>query len=218
MVAEAVSKIPVVVIHGALRSQAGLWPVVWYLRRHGFDARGFGYQTRTHSLERHGERLEEFIGGWLGTQVPVLGMLTHSMGGLVARSYLARAAAAEQSQRQRVVMLAPPNQGAALAASMQGFAPFHWILGMAAAELQPERVARMGPPPASAEILVLAGGRLAGDVGYTRRIVGNNDGLVSVVETALPGVVPELIGGVHTTLQWRPAVLRRAAGFLAGGR
>ena len=216
MVAEAVNKIPVVVIHGALRSQAGLWPIVWYLRRHGLAARPFGYQTRAHTLAQHAERLEGFITGWLGAQVPVLGILTHSMGGLVARAYLARATAATQSRRQRVVMLAPPNQGAALAASMQGFPPFRWLYGRAADELLPDRVATLGSPPVSAELLVLAGGRHDSEVGYTRRIAGNNDGLVSVAETALPGVVPEFVGGVHSTLQWRPAVLRRAVRFLAG--
>ncbi len=216
MVAEDLSKIPVVVIHGALRSQVGLWPIVWYLRRLGFAARPFGYQTRAHSLVRHAERLEGFVTGWLGAEVPVLGILTHSMGGLVARAYLARATAATQSRRQRVVMLAPPNQGAALAASMQGFAPFRWLYGLAAGELLPDRVAALGPPPASAEVLILAGGRHGSEVGYTRRIVGNNDGLVSVAETALPGVVPEFVGGVHSTLQWRPAVLGRAGRFLAG--
>ena len=211
-----VAATPVVVIHGALRSQAGLWPIVWYLRRQGFAARAFGYATRRHSLAQHGERLEEFLAGWLKGQVPTLGILTHSMGGLVARAYLARAGAAAQSQRQRVVMLAPPNQGAALAASMRGFRPFHWLYGAAAEELQPERAATLGSPPGSAELLILAGGKHDSEVGYTRRIAGNNDGRVGVAETALPGVPPVFVGGLHSTMQWRPAVLRRAASFLAG--
>lgn len=216
MVAAKVIGAPVVVIHGALRSQAGLWPVVWYLRRAGFDARAFGYATRTHSLERHGERLEQFLAAWLGGPVPTLGILTHSMGGLVARSYLARAAAATQSQAQRVVMLAPPNQGAALAERMKDFRPYRWLYGAAADELLPTRAALLPPPPPSAAVLVLAGGRHGSEVGYSRRIAGNNDGLVGVAETALPGVAPEFVGGVHSTLQWRPQVLRRAVRFLAG--
>lgn len=216
MVAEAVTRRPVVVIHGALRSRAGLWPIVRFLARAGFEARAFGYATRSETLVRHGERLEEFLGGWLKGQVPVLGLLTHSMGGLVARAYLARAGAARQSLAQRLVMLAPPNQGAVLAERMRGFSPFRWLYGAAAEELLPTRVAELAPPPGSASVLVLAGGRTSGERGYTSRIPGNNDGLVGVAETALPGVVPEFVGGVHSTLQWRPDVLRRAAAFLAG--
>jgi len=216
VVAEAVTRRPVVVIHGALRSRAGLWPIVRFLRKAGFDARAFGYATRSESLEQHGERLERFVDDWLMGQVPVMGILTHSMGGLVARAYLARAGAARQSQAQRLVMLAPPNQGAVLAARMRGFSPFRWLYGLAAEELQPERVARLPTPPASAAVLVLAGGRPGSEVGYTRRIPGNNDGLVSVAETALPGIDPEFVGGVHSTLQWRRDVLGRAAQFLGG--
>lgn len=215
MVAEGLSRLPVVVVHGALRSQLGLWPIVWYLRRCGFDARAFGYATRAQSLAQHAERLERFIGAWLAEPVPTLGILSHSMGGLVARAYLARAGAAAQSRRQRVVMLAPPNRGAALAEQMRDFRPFRWLYGAAADELQPARALALPAPPATADILVLAGGRRSGEIGYSRRIPGNNDGLVGVDETALPGISPEFVGGVHSTLQWRPTVLQRAARFLA---
>lgn len=212
----APAPIPVVVIHGALRSRAGLWPVVRYLRNRGFQAAAFGYATRTDSLERHAERLEAFIDTWLkGQTVPMLGILTHSMGGLVARAYLARPGAAVQATRQRLAMLGPPNQGAALAATLRGFRPFRWLYGAAAEVLQPDRAATLPPPPVSAEVLILAGGKRKGERGYSRWIAGNNDGLVGVAETALPGIVPEMIGGAHSLLQWRPAVLARAAAFLA---
>lgn len=218
MVAAGVS-LPVVVIHGALRSRAGLWPVVLYLRRRGFQAVAFGYNTRRDPLAAHAARLEAFLDTWLaGQPVPVLGILTHSMGGLVARAYLDRPGAARHALRQRVAMLAPPNQGAALAARMQGFSPFRWLYGAAARELHPERCSGLPLPPPSAEVLVLAGGKRAGERGYLPWIAGNNDGLVSVAETALPGVEPELIGGSHSLLQWRPSVLARAATFLASGR
>ncbi len=214
MVAARVTGMPVVVLHGALRSAVGLWPVVWYLRRHGLAARAFDYATRRDSLATHAERLEQFIAGWLGGPVPVLGIVSHSMGGLVARAYLARPGAAQQSQHQRVVMLAPPNRGAALAASLRDVPGFRWLYGAAAEALLPDAAAKLATPPASARVLVLAGGRLHGDVGYSRWLAGNNDGLVCVEETALPGVTPELVGGPHSTLQWRPAVLRRAVKFL----
>ncbi len=218
MVAEGVT-IPVVVIHGALRSRAGLWPVVRYLRGRGFEAAAFGYATRRDDLEQHGARLEAFIDTWLkGQQVPVLGILTHSMGGLVARAYLARAGAARQAERQRVAMLAPPNQGAILAEKLQRFRPFRWLYGAAAEELRPARAAALPLLPATAEALILAGGRPAGERGYLRWIPGNNDGLVGLAETALPGIDPELIGGSHSLLQWRPSVLSRAAAFLRDGR
>lgn len=211
---DAGARLPVVLIHGALRTRAGLWPVAWYLRRFGLDARPFGYDTRGASLEEHGAALARFIATWQAERpFRRLGLLTHSMGGLVARAYLARPEAAEHCDEQRLVMLAPPNQGAWLADKMRDFRPFHWLYGAAAEELQPARVASLPPPPASARVLILAGGALTGDVGVLRRIPGNNDGLVRLVETALPGIEPVLVGGAHSALQWRREVLRRAIDF-----
>jgi pimeloyl-ACP methyl ester carboxylesterase len=213
---------PVVLIHGALRSRAGLAPVAWYLRRFGLDARPFGYDTRGASLEAHGEALERFIDEWRGARaegeagLPRLGILTHSMGGLVARAYLARRGAQAQSARQRLVMLAPPNRGAWLAQRFRDFAPFRWLYGAAAEELLPERAAELPVPPPSADVLIIAGGR-GDERGYLRAIPGDNDGLVGVDETHLPGIAPVMVRGAHSLLQWRRDVLRDAARFLVDG-
>jgi len=205
--------LPVVLIHGALRSRAGLAPVAWYLRRLGLDARPFGYDTRRGTLEEHGAALERFVEAWQPGPVPVLGILSHSMGGLVARAYLARESAKAQSTRQRIVMLGPPNQGAWLAEHFRNFRPFRWLYGAAAAELLPERVSALAPPPESADVMIVAGGR-GHEGGYMRAIPGDNDGLVGVSETALPGVAPVLVHGAHSLLQWRRDILQSAARFL----
>ncbi|HET6583831.1 MAG TPA: hypothetical protein VFG69_10290, partial [Nannocystaceae bacterium] len=91
---------------------------------------------------------------------------------------------------------------------------FLWLLyGDAVAELQPSRVLALPPLPDSARVLVLAGGR--GDPrGYNPSLAGDDDGVVALAEMGLPGIAPELVGGVHALLQWRPAVLDRAAAFL----
>jgi pimeloyl-ACP methyl ester carboxylesterase len=211
---------PVVLIHGALRSRAGMWPTALALRRLGFDARVFGYATRRAGLDQHARELVGFIDRWQGARPwPVLGIVTHSMGGLVARAYLGLEEARAQSVAQRLVMIAPPNRGAHLAGLMRGWAPFHWIYGHAAAELQPDRVARLATPPVSTDVLLIAGGRPSGDRGYLGLIPGNNDGLVGIAETRIddrPELEPELVPSSHSWLQWRPRVIRRAAAFLGG--
>jgi pimeloyl-ACP methyl ester carboxylesterase len=209
---------PVVLIHGALRWKLGLIPTARFLKKRGFDARIFGYATRRHTLDEHGEMLEAFIHDWLGERpAPVLGFVTHSMGGLVARSYLARAKARAHSRSQRLVMLAPPNQGSKLAQINQELRPFHWLYGKAASELLPDNVQSMPLPPSTAQVIVFAGGRLDGREGYHPSLDGNDDGVVAVRETQLGDVEPELVGGVHSFLQWRTDVLERAARFLVDG-
>jgi hypothetical protein len=212
---DARSGIPVVLLHGALRSPLGMAPTARFLARHGFRSRTIGYRTRRASLAGHAERIEHEIRDWLGDDVqPVLGILTHSMGGLVARALLARPSLQALALQQRLVMLAPPNQGAVLAVRNRHRRPFRWLYGHAVDELQPQRVADLPLPPPSCRTLILIGGTGDGR-GYNPMIAGDDDGVVASAETALPGLKPEFVGGLHSTLQWRADVLARAAAFLS---
>lgn len=209
---------PILLLHGALRGRLGLVPTMMYLQQHGFRARPFGYATRRETLNQHAANVEAFVEGWLGEQapVPMLGILTHSMGGLVARAYLGRPAATRHAERVRLVMMAPPNQGAQLAREFQTWPVYQWVYGAAAQELQPERVTQLPLPPEHCEVCILAGGR-GHDSGINPRLDGDDDGVVSVQETRLPGVDPIMVGGVHSFMQWRPAVLQRAVRFFQDG-
>ncbi len=209
----SVKRIPVVVLHGALRSTVGLQPTARFLRARGLDARPFGYPTRRGGLIEHGRALDSFIRDWIGDRPPVIGFLTHSMGALVVRAYFEITGALGPAQR--VVMLSPPNQGSRLARINARRRVFHWLYGDAATELVPERVAQLRPLPPSVALLVLAGGR--GDPrGYNPLLPGDDDGVVAHSEMVLGDVQPQLVGGVHALLQWRPQVLERAATFLRG--
>jgi pimeloyl-ACP methyl ester carboxylesterase len=205
---------PVVLVHGALRSRMGLLPTARWLARRGLAAWTFGYPTRRGDLQAHGDALARWLDRRLeGEHVPVLGFLTHSMGGLVVRAYLLRHAG-RHADRHRVVMLSPPNRGAELAERNSKNPLMRWLYGDAAEELRPHRVQRLPGLPPGTDALVLAGAR--GDPrGYNRYISsGDDDGVVGVAEMALPGVEPTVVGGLHAFLQWRPAVLARAAAFL----
>lgn len=205
---------PVALLHGAMRGPKGMLPTARALEGAGFRARAFGYATRRRDLAGHAESLEAELRAWLGSEGPeAIGLLTHSMGGLVARALLDRPSFRAWAPRQRMVMLAPPNQGSSLAQQLHDFPPFHWVYGRAAAELQPGPIARLAPPPDSCATLILVGGR--GDPrGYNPLIAGDDDGVVATADTPLPGVSSEFVGGLHSTLQWRKDVLDRAARFL----
>lgn len=208
-------RLPVVLLHGALRSSWGLLPTAVLLRRHGLAVRGFDYPTRRGTLTQHAARLQEFIRTWQPTPPPVLGFVTHSMGALVVRAYLAEHA--DPATRHRVVMLSPPNQGSQLAARNEAGVLFRWVYGDAARELVPARARALPSVPDNADVLVLAGGR--GDPrGYNPLLSGDDDGVVAVSEMGMPGVDPVVVGGVHAMMQWRPAVLTRAADFILAGQ
>lgn len=209
-------RLPVVLVHGALRSRWGLVPTAAWLARQGMDARPFGYPTRRGTVHDHAKRLAEFLDAAVGTsRPPVLGFVTHSMGALVVRAYLSRYGDRHASA-QRVVMLSPPNRGAILAERNLDDRLARLAYGDALDELRPHVATALPEPPASASVLVLAGGR--GDArGFNPKIPGDNDGVVGVDEMSLPGSEPRFVGGVHALLQWRPDVLARAARFLLSG-
>ncbi len=203
---------PVVCIHGALRSRLGMWPTAAYLRRQGFDAKTFGYPTRTGQLLDHARRLDAFLQAWRPEGLSELGFLTHSMGGLVVRAWLAIHGGALDV---RVAMLSPPNQGSALARRNANNPLFHLLYGDAAAALSAPTPPDLPPTPPGVRVLVLAGGK--GDPsGYNPLLEGDDDGVVAVAEMGLPDVEPTFVGGVHGALQWRPSVVDRAASFLRG--
>ncbi len=201
---------PVLCIHGALRSRLGMWPTALYLRRLGFDARTFGYATRTGGLQDHARALDACIRAWLPEDLPRIGFITHSMGGLVVRAWLAHFA---PSVAVRVAMLSPPNQGSALARANADNPLFRMLYGDAARVLLEPGFPGLPPAVDNAEVLVLAGGR-GSPQGYNRALHGDNDGVVAVEEMSLPGMPMEFVGGVHGVLQWTPSILQRAASFL----
>jgi hypothetical protein len=205
--------VPAILLHGALRSRLGLLPTAAYLRRRGVDARPFGYTTRRGSLLDHARALDRFVLASFDRAPPVLGFVTHSMGALVVRAWLGLLDAGGRGPSQRIVMLSPPNHGSKLAEHHRGRGVVRLLYGDAARELQPARVAELPALPPSAHVLVLAGGR--GDPrGWNPLLEGDDDGVVAVGEMGLPGVEPQVVGGVHALLQWRPRVLDRAAVFL----
>jgi hypothetical protein len=208
--------IPVLCIHGALRSRLGMWPTARAFGRLGFDARTYGYPTRHGTLEIQGRRLADFIAAWIGDEPPeVLGFFTHSMGGLVVRAWLPHAARVLPGVVQRVVMLSPPNRGSQLARLHRDNPLFNWMYGDAALELGSDAASKLPGAAADVDVLVLAGG--TGSVGYNPRLIGDDDGVVAISEMGLPGVDPVLVGGVHSILQWSPALIRRAARFIRTG-
>ncbi len=142
--------------------------------------------------------------------------VTHSMGGILVRQYLSTR---EIRGLERVVMLAPPNQGSQLA-DYVGASPLKKVY-------EPEVLAqlgtgeesvprRLGPP--DFELGVIAGTR------NRRKLLPGtpdepSDGVVAVKETQLPSMKDFLeIPVTHTTIVWNDEVRRQTVHFLRNGR
>lgn len=144
-------------------------------------------------------------------------IVTHSLGGLVARGLIATH---RPSKLGRVVMLAPPNQGSELADLLFDLKLSASILGPVGGVLRTQRLradaALLGPVDYELGIV-------AGNVSLTpipeRILPRPHDGKVSVASTLLEGMADHIVVPVpHSLMPVHPASIAQAIAFLGGGR
>ena len=207
----------VILLHGLCRSSRSMAPMEKALIRAGFSTDNVSYPSRSHAIERLsedaiGQALERGTGHADGR----IHFVTHSLGGILVRSYLDRHSLPRLGQ---VVMLAPPNQGSEVVDRIGAWALFGWLNGPAGRELgtaassTPNRLGRANFP-----VGVIAGNR-SWNLINSLLIPGPNDGKVSVERTRLAGMADHLVmAATHTFLMRHPTVIRQTIAFLRRGR
>lgn len=205
----------VLLLHGMGRSPDLFRTMERELRAAGYDAVAISYPSLTKDVAGHADQVEQLLA--LSQDVDRVSFVTHSLGGLVVRELLNRGAVwRDKLALGRVVMIAPPNQGSMLAESLAVLLPYHWIGGPSATEIA------AGPPfaplPPSAEVAVIAGGTDSG-TGFNPLLPENNDGVVTLSETRLPGARDHLVvEAPHTVIAGNPETIAATLKFLETGR
>jgi len=103
----------VVLVHGLGGSRLDMWPLSRRLKRCGYTVRNWGYRSIGQRIETHADRLAKDLIA-IDADMPAgkIHLVTHSMGGIIARTLFANHAI---DNLGRVVMLAPPHQGSHVA-------------------------------------------------------------------------------------------------------
>jgi len=205
----------VVLVHGLFRSERSMRPIASRLEQAGYRTYSLDYPSTQLGPDALVENVAEQIARCCADATR-LHLVTHSLGGLLVRSYLVKHRPAALG---RVVMLAPPNHGSEWVDRFGRQRWFRWLLGPTAVELG------TGPtsfasrlPPADYELGVIAGTR-NWRPGATSVLGGPSDGTVSVASARLDGMrdfleVPES----HTFIMRSDAVAEQVRAFLADGR
>jgi pimeloyl-ACP methyl ester carboxylesterase len=212
----------VVLLHGLNRTQLSMAPLALALRRRGHHVSNRYYHSRAATIEQHADCLLERLRRDAGTasQAGPVHFVAHSMGCLVVRAALARCApdALPLARPGRFVMIAPPNRGSELAARLSGRRVWDVMLGRRALQqlAQAQLAEAYGSPPLP--FGVIAGGRGDGR-GWNPLLPGDDDGVVTVAGTHLPGEADHVVlRALHTTLPWRRETARHVQHFLDTGR
>jgi len=213
-------KRPVILLHGLGRSLHSMQLLSRALLAADYDPYCIDYPSRKMTIIEAAAHIERLIARDLADQRPFA--VTHSLGGIILRHI------GKRFDWRRIVMLAPPNNGSALAMSLlETGADFvtevtRRMFGPAIDELgNASRVRRPFPFP-PAPFAVIAGTRpvsLASPV--ASRTFGpdvEHDGTVSVEETKLPGMADFATVHVgHTDIMDHPETIRLTLRFLDRG-
>lgn len=204
----------VILLHGLARG-TGTWnnmePV---LRRAGYGVVNQKYPSTQNSIESLAAAVVPTALEKCG-QYERVHFVTHSMGGIILRQYLATNSV---DNLGRAVMIAPPNKGSAIVDRFGDLAAFGWINGPAGAQLgsTPDSLPnRLGP--ADFELGVIAGSRSYSPL-FSNIIPGRDDGKVSIESTKLEGMAEHIVVSAgHTFIAMKPKTVRLTLAFLRTG-
>jgi triacylglycerol lipase len=213
----------VVLLHGLA---VGPWVMAPLAR----ELRGAGHRVVNLACPTRRVPLETLAGTWLPAALATHGvgcaaaaaerfhLVTHSMGGLVARGWLA--ARGVPPALHRVVMIAPPHHGTRLVDRLNrwhltGLTGINGPRLGTSAKAYPRRLPARWPE--GPELGIIAGDRSLTPFGAWLT-GGPGDGKVTVESTRLPGQRAHLVlPHSHTLILWRRTTFAATRHFLAHG-
>ncbi|HKD36890.1 MAG TPA: alpha/beta fold hydrolase [Pirellulales bacterium] len=212
----------VILLHGLGRTRSSTRHMAKYLADEGhLTVLEFGYASTRAEVAEHAKSLAHVIENLAG--VDEIDFVAHSLGNLVIRHYLGDEIERTEGHRpdpriKRIVMLAPPNNGAKLAQLLGDNKLFKSIAGPPGAELGPrwaELEKHLATP--TCEFGIIAGGR-GEDHGHNPLLQADDDLIVAVTETKLAGAADFLVvPALHTFMMDEPKVEEATISFLLHG-
>jgi len=186
------------------------------LQRADFATLNLDYQSRKKPLEELARDIHPAIAAFAVEHDGPLHFVTHSMGGLLARVYIAQ----HRPQRLgRVVMLGPPNGGSEIADRLKDISLYRSYFGPAGLQLVTSGDATLAAlPPLDYEVGIISGNRFLDPISALLVLPWPNDGRVSVASCKLDDMADHTtVKASHMGLLLHPAAVRQTVAFLRDG-
>ena len=206
---------PVIVVHGLGRTSASMVVLATRLERAGFRVIRFGYPSRSEPMEVLVDLLRDEVSACCAGEGKSAHFVTHSMGGVLVRSYLAQQ---PQPHRGRVVMLSPPSRGSEIVDAFVESPLLRSFLGPAGSTLGTDPAAlvhQLGP--IRFRLGIITGDRSLNPIA-SWIIPGPDDGKVGVARARLEGASFLVLRATHTFIMNRRDVAEEIVHFLTHGR
>jgi pimeloyl-ACP methyl ester carboxylesterase len=207
----------VVLLHGISRTARSFRKMQTALEGCGFAALNLDYASRRNALEALAEDIHPAIQRFTEGVDGSVHFVCHSMGGLLARVYIARH---RPKRLGRVVMLGTPNSGSEIADRLRHLGPYRAFFGPAGQQLGTQRNEAIKAlfPPVNYPVGIIAGDRSIYPI-TSAFLPKPHDGRVSVANTKLDGMADHIV--IRTSHPWlvrhRVAIAQTIA-FLKAGK
>jgi pimeloyl-ACP methyl ester carboxylesterase len=204
----------VVLLHGLTRTSASMATLATAFGEAGYTVANIDYPSTRFSIE---ELAPEAIANGIAA-CPVDGKIhfvTHSLGGILVRYYLAHN---EFARLGRVVMLAPPNQGSGVVSAMHEVPGFAWYNGPAGLQLGTDAESMPLQLPAVTYPVGIIAGTKTINLILSQFLANPDDGKVSVENTKVAGMTDFIeVPYSHPFIMKRKPVIELALRFIATG-
>lgn len=209
----------VVILHGIAKTSSSMRPVEETLQKEGYETFSITYPSRDKNLDGIAAYLrEEYLTKEFWQNTGRVHIVTHSMGGLVARRYLdAYKNEIPENKLGRVVMLAPPNGGSEVSDLIHKLPPYQWYYGPAGDELTTDSQSQ-NKSDVYYDLGIIAGTKEWPYFVAAFVTPGKSDGRVTVEKTKLEGMKDHVsVNGTHTFIMDKTSVHKQISHFLKKG-
>ena len=207
----------VVLLHGISRTARSFRKMQPALEVAGFATLNLDYASRRKALEALAEDIHPAIQRFAEGVDGSVHFVCHSMGGLLARVYIARH---RPKRLGRVVMLGTPNSGSEIADRLRHLRPYRAFFGPAGQQLGTQRSAvdHAMLPAVDYPVGIIAGNRSIDPVAGTM-LPKPHDGRVSVANTKLAGMADYVVvAASHPWLVRNSVAIGQTIAFLRDGK
>ena len=207
----------VVLLHGISRTARSFRKMQMALEGSGFATLNQDYASRRKALEALAEDIHPAIRRFADGIDGSVHFVGHSMGGLLARVYIARY---QPKRLGRVVMLGTPNSGSEIADRLKNFGVYRAFFGPAGQQLGTQRDAAIEAlfAPVDYPVGIIAGDRSIYPI-TSAFLPKPHDGRVSVANTKLDGMADHIV--IRTSHPWlvrHSVAIAQTIAFLKAGK